>query len=1102
LTKPYSLARQAGLRLVLAFLVTLLVLAGLVAWFYHRAEAEAIERSREALAANYQNRVREWEDAWESDAVRFKARIEFSRVLEDRDKRWSGLYGYLTLQGAERTFNHIVVTDAAGQVQFRFDEHEEVIPDHLATDATIFWYFAERHHRLHRVYRQPIWLGEAGMGQIFLYREMDNALLFDTAPADGRLFMLWNGVPAARSVGALGAGHATAPAGVRDEGEVRFQVVRLPWSDAAKPGQAAELSVWRPLRTPLSLSDLAWAGGGALVVLGLLLWLALGLWQLRTARRIAAVGAVADAFVAGYAVTPEVERNLDRAIGRHDDEIDRVAQSLHLLTRAVVERDEARGANEALLRESEQRIREITATLGDSVLVTDIDGNINFANPCAERKLGRTEAELMGQPLTEMLCRDHGAGLPDWYVGVLRSRQAGDEYRDFNAVICGADGSRFDAVLAATPIIRAGKVVGQVISLQDITLMKDAERALREAKEMAEGASRAKSEFLANMSHEVRTPMNAVIGLCGLGLTADPSPRLRDYLGKIQQASRGLLAILNDVLDFSKIEARRLDLEAAEFVLDKVFDQVANLFQARAEEKGLEFVFGISPFIPPLLVGDPLRLEQVLTNLVGNAVKFTDRGGVQVRVGVVGQADDRVTLRFSVRDSGIGLTPEQMRRLFQPFSQADSSITRRYGGTGLGLAIAKGLVERMGGVMGADSEPGAGATFHFTLSFGIGTRAGQLPAALEPARAWVVAARPDSHAALADLLAAFGFVVSDPATPEQALAELAAAAPEARPETLFIDAGAEPARQTVAALKRLRLDAGTAPELILVGSAGELNALDMDFDGIAAVLRTPFTPSDVMDTLYRLQSRKRLSHGEAGLEALITRARPLQGRRFLLVEDNSFNQQVMQESMAYLGLDVAVAGDGQKALDALRAQAYDAVLMDVHMPVMDGLEATRRIRAELGLTELPVIGLTAAVMLADREACLAAGMNVHLGKPVDMRALIDSLLASLGLSAPVEVETAVASMPPALDPDRIELTLSALGTIMDLLDNDRYIPRHLVEALADFPARSPHAALAATLRLKLDGFDYPAARELAAQLRASMNAHLEHADRPGAPHGE
>jgi PAS domain S-box-containing protein len=1089
------LTAQAGRRLAAAFAVTFAVLAGLAGWFYVHAEADSIAQAEDSLRATYKNRMREWEGAWERDAVRFKARIEFARVLEDRANRWTALSGLLTVQGGQRIFNHVVVTDAAGQVLFRFDDHPEIIPARLDIDDTVSWYYAEGARRLHRVYQQPIWLGEQGMGRLFLFREMDNALLFEAAPADGRLFLLWSGIPVASSLGNLGAGLATAPGGVRDEADVRFVVVRQPWRGVSAPGQAPELSVWRPLRTPLSVSELAWAGGIALAALGLLLWFALGLWQLRTARRITALGTVADAFAAGYAITPEIERHLDGAVSANDDEIDRVAASLRLLTRAVVERDEARAANESLLRDNEQRIREITATLGDSVLVTDNEGRINFANPCAERKLGRSEAQLMGQPLAEMICPGEAATPPDWYAGVLRARLAADEFRDFNAVICGADGSRFDAVLSATPIIRSGAVVGQVISLQDITPMKDAERALREAKEMAEQASRAKSEFLANMSHEVRTPMNAIIGMCSLGLTADPSPRLRGYLGKIQQASRSLLTILNDVLDFSKIEAERLDLEAAEFVLDKVFDQVADLFQARAEEKGLEFVFAISPFIPPLLVGDPLRLEQVLTNLVGNAIKFTDHGGIQVRVDVAGRQDDRVLLRFSVRDSGIGITPDQMGRLFTPFTQADSSITRRYGGTGLGLAIAKGLVDRMGGRMGAESRPGEGTLFHFTLPFRVGSAVSLLPAELRPMRAWIVAARTDSGAALADLLAAFHFGLTEFATPELALAGLAACPPGQAPELIFIDGGAEQVRRAVAALSGVR---DSRAELLVVGPAGELDAMAMDFDGVAAVLRTPFTPSDVMDTLYRLQVRKNFHQGEASLDALVPRAAPLQGRRFLLAEDNSFNQQVMQESMAYLGLALDVAADGQKALDALRSQAYDAVLMDVHMPVLDGLETTRRIRAEPALAGLPVIGLTAAVMLADKEACLAAGMNQHLGKPVDMAALLDALLACLGLAAPA----AGGGAPAEPDPATVERARRGLVGIMELLEEDRYVPRELVIALGGLPPNSPYAALAASLRLKLDGFDYPAARELAAQLRALIDAPAEHREQFGSPDAE
>lgn len=1077
-----GLTRQATLRLAASVLVSMLVLSAVAVWFHQRAETRDAQRIDAMLRATYENRVREWEHAWEQDAMLFKTRLEYSRVLEQTDDPGTSLFGQLTAQGGQSEFSAVLITDGSGTELFRYGDADAVPLAAPASDTVVGWHYDAAGQRLFRLYLQSIWLGERGMGRLVLARVLDNALLHAAAPPDGYLFLSWDDIPVASSTGALGAARARVAAGVHKEGGLRHWITHLAWggqaASAAASSHGPRLAIWAPLGTPLLLRDLLWAVGIALLALVLLLWRTHGTWQLRTTRRISALGTVADTFANGYTVTPEVERLLTLAGGGHDDEIGRVARSMRQLTRAVVERDEARAANEALLRDNEQRVREITAALGDSVLVTDAAGRITFANPCAERKLGLAEARMLGLTPQDLLWpMPSGDAAPRWLEGLARARDAGESYRDFDAELRTADGNRFDAALNATPIVRDGRVAGQVIAIQDVTPMKQAERALRAAKELAEDASRAKSAFLANMSHEVRTPMNAILGLCSLGLAARPSPRLADYFGKIRQASRSLLAILNDVLDYSKIEARHLELEQVDFVLDKVFDQVANLFQARAKEKGLDFVFAISPFIPPRLRGDPLRLEQVLANLVGNAVKFTQQGEVRVEVAVLERTDhaegERVTLEFSVCDTGVGLTREQLDRLFQPFTQADSSITRRYGGTGLGLAIVKGLVTGMGGEIEAHSAPGAGSTFRFRVPFRVAHSVPTTLPELKPLRVWLVGIRPARSRPLEELLSAYGFGVTTLA-PDAAPDALADG--EAPPDLVFIDCAAH-------AELHAQRGARHAADLVLLGTASELETLGMDFDAVTAVLRVPFTPSDVMDLLFRLHVRKGFRQDEAGLDELARRAAPLRRLRLLLVEDNGFNQQVMRESLQHMGLRLDVAGDGAQALAYLHRQPCDAVLMDVHMPVMDGLEATRRIRDDAALRDLPVIGLTAAVLPADREACLAAGMNAHLGKPVDMAALIDTLLVSLRLASAPDTGDAAGAAPC----DVAALT-RAVTHIQALLDRDRYVPRALLDVLAGVPARDAHAGLAATLRLKLDAFDYAAARVLTAQLLTLLDA--------------
>ena len=1087
-----SLNRQAGLRLILAFLITLLVLVGLASWFYLRAEQQTVQRMGLTLSSTYAGRIREWETDWERDALRYKARIEFAHILEKSKDRWPELYGYLTLQGAQRSFSQALICDRAGKVLFRFGDYAELLPEHMQEGSARTWFHLSASNSLFRVYQQPIWLGEQGMGRIYLFRQLDNALLFENVPADSRLYLLWKGKPVASSRGGLDLLAANVPAGTADKDGMRQVVAEIAWHDIGS-GPSPLLRAWRPMSSPLSYADLAMAVGLALLSLALLLWRVMGGWQLRTAQRITALGEVADAFAAGYAITPEMQHKLDAAISPNGDEIDRVAQSMRLLTRTVVERDEARAATELVLRDSEMRIREITATLGDSVLVTDTEGLITFANPCAERKLGRSFGQLLCMPLAQAVgcIRPEEQAPVSWLAILAQARLHGEEYREYNASVWSADGRRFDAALAATPIIRDGKVQGQVISIQDVTPMKDAERALTHAKELAEDANRAKSEFLANMSHEVRTPMNAILGMVSLALTTHPQPQLQRYLTKIQSASRSLLTILNDVLDYSKLEAGRMDLDRVEFVLDKVFNQVANLFQTRAEEKGLEFVFAISPLIPPLLEGDPLRLGQILTNLVSNAIKFTDHGGVFVSADLLELTDGRAVLRFDVWDTGIGLADEELERVFQPFTQADASITRRYGGTGLGLAITKGLVEQMDGQLNAVSRPGQGSTFYFTVPMQVcSARRPHSPLELAPVHVWLVATSPSVSDALCAILNACRFSWEILSSLDEARRLTTEAAGLRQPQLMFLGGDTQSALRAVPELHELMAENAWNAELVLVGAVGELGAAGMDLEGISAVLKVPFTPSDVMDTLYRLQVRQSFRHPDATLDALVAHAMPLRGRRFLLAEDNSFNQEVMQESLAYLGLPLDIAGDGQKALECLAQTHYDAVLMDVQMPVMDGLETTRAIRKNPALKDLPVIGLTAAVMLADREACLAAGMNVHLGKPVEMSELIDALLKALDLAAPPAdaAPSPDTSLAGTTDPLSIAQSFTALQAIAKLLENDSYVAPEMVMPLRALTALPQFAAPIRGLDLKLEMFDYAAARELVAELAALLDA--------------
>jgi signal transduction histidine kinase/CheY-like chemotaxis protein len=525
-------------------------------------------------------------------------------------------------------------------------------------------------------------------------------------------------------------------------------------------------------------------------------------------------------------------------------------------------------------------------------------------------------------------------------------------------------------------------------------------------REEAQAASRAKSLFLASMSHEIRTPMNAVIGLTQLVLETRLTPQQHDYLSKVQTSSRALLSLLNDILDYSKIEAGKTVLEREEFSPEETIENVGNLFAAKVEEGGLELLFEIDEKIPRRMVGDSLRLAQVLNNLVGNAIKFTPRGEIVVRAEALTHEGERRQLRFSVRDTGIGLSAEQAARLFQPFGQADASITRRYGGTGLGLAICKRLVELMGGEISVVSEPGRGSTFSFTAWMDV---AHEPAARLDPLRVrgmrtLVVDSQPTARLILQQALQSWRFQVGTAPFPDDALHKLRRAEPQAPYELLVVDWKTVDGAAFVHEARRLVAHGGPQ-RLLVVALAGlhQREQVQQALAGVdhAVVLVKPVTPSRLFDAVVRLQ------HGEGpalpppggGRLDLAAALEPIRGARVLLVEDNLVNQQVAQAVLSMARLQVTVAGNGLEAVDWVKRERFDAVLMDMQMPDMDGLQATRVIRGLPEGESLPVIAMTAAAMDEDRQECLAAGMNAHVSKPIDPRELARVLLKWVALPA-------------------------------------------------------------------------------------------------------
>jgi PAS domain S-box-containing protein len=673
---------------------------------------------------------------------------------------------------------------------------------------------------------------------------------------------------------------------------------------------------------------------------------------------------------------------------------------------------------EAATRKGDARLRAITDAAQDAILMMDPQGLITYWNPAAERILGYTSAEALGRNLHQLLApvrylAAHRAALPEF----MRTGQGPVVNGTRELEACHKSGHEvpIELSLSALRLQDGWHAVG---IMRDITARRHADAELQEsnrrlatasarANEMtvrAESATAARSEFLANMSHEIRTPLNGVIGMTGLLLDTPLDDEQRRYAETALSSSEALLGVINDILDFSKVEAGKLDLETLDFDLSSLLDDIVATLAIRAHTKGLELLCDADLGVPTRLRGDPGRLRQILTNLLGNAIKFTSAGEVAICVSRVDEAENGVLLRFSVRDTGIGIPADKVGRLFDKFSQVDASTTRQYGGSGLGLAISKQLTELMGGRIGVESSAGSGSEFWLTAR--LGRQAGAPAAERRPAadlrgvRALIVDDNASSRNLLSARLAAWGLRPSAQPDGPSALQALLQAQAQNDPFRVALLDMRMPGMDGETLGRTIRADARLADtHLVMLTSVGARgDARRFQESGFAAYASKPIRQEE----LYAMLSLALAERTETAGTAIVTRHTARETRdqfadrkaRILLAEDNLVNRQVILGILKKMGLYADAVANGAEALKALQTQPYDLVLMDVQMPELDGIEATRLIRQPQSTTlnpRIPIIALTANAMRGDRESFLAAGMNDHVAKPVSRRALADAL---------------------------------------------------------------------------------------------------------------
>jgi two-component system sensor histidine kinase/response regulator len=702
------------------------------------------------------------------------------------------------------------------------------------------------------------------------------------------------------------------------------------------------------------------------------------------------------------------------------------------------------------------------------VSITDLNGDITYANQRFCDISGYTVDELLGNNHRLVKSDEHPTAFFDelWRT-ITQGKVWNGDVKNRKK-----DGGFYWVSATIVPLLDSNGLPHHYIGIRtDITVNKELERRLLHARDQAEAATVAKGQFLANMSHEIRTPMNAILGMLKLLQNTELSRRQLDYASKAEGAAQSLLGLLNDILDFSKIDAGKMTLETRAFRLDKLLRNLSVIVSTNVGVKPVEVLFDIDPTTPKALMGDALRLQQVLINLSGNAVKFTSQGEVVISIAVVQRTATDAMLRFAVRDSGIGIAPENQGHIFDGFSQAEASTTRRFGGTGLGLSISKRLVGLMGGQLELQSTLGQGSTFSFAVTLALAPETEQDREATPATnlRVLVVDDNPTAREILAAMVESLGWQVDLACDGVQALTLMRThSAPGQMPyQAVFVDwqmPGMD-GWETIASMEHVNPGSPT-PIVVMVTANGRDMLSQRGADDLArlhAFLVKPVTASMLHDAVAdALASRKQTPGSDPA--APETKIRQLQGLRLLVVEDNVINQQVAQEMLSTEGAIVELADNGQLGVQAVQqaitdGKPFDAVLMDLQMPVMDGFGATNVLRQEMRLTHLPIIAMTANAMASDRDACLAAGMNAHVGKPFHLDqlvALLHSLTQPASQSRPTRppVETRPTAAPPS------EPALPSIDTVdqagaLERLGNNHALYARVLQSYLDSLAGQP-----------------------------------------------